>query len=340
MSIQFSERPDLPFAIRQALQDPYYSDGLEEHFDLLPDDVRKRYKSCHLSVTTLPRSPRQRILFNRHSNKIVLDPLSGFWKLFGHVVHTIMEKYPQVGDLIEERLGFEVDGCYVHGAADLYSFSTETLQDYKITKANSMLYGLKFEYEAQLNVLAYIFRHHGFIVKNLQNVFLFRDWDPRMIKEGSLYPKEQIQVVNIPMWDDAKTLAYIKERVRLHISNDNVADDSLPHCTDQELWRKPERYAIHKIDPKTGHKALSTTGDGKLMRAKATVDSVAEAHAWMDHPKNMFDAKQKPIQYEYVVKPAVATRCNWCEIKEFCSQYRAEQKLIEADNEDSPPELP
>ena len=336
--IQYSERPDLPHAIRMALADPYYSDGLEEHFDLLPDGDRELYKSCHLSVTTLPRSPRQRILYNRHSEKVVLDPLSGFWKLFGHVIHTILEKYPEPGDMVEQRLGVLVDGCYVHGAADLYKPHDCLLQDYKITKANSMLYGTKHEYEAQLNVLAYIFRQHGHKVDILQNIFLFRDWDPRMIKEGSLYPREQIQVVNIPMWDDTKTITYIKARVNAHISNNHVADDILPNCSDQELWRRGPQYKIHKVDPKTGQLALSTTGDGKLMRPKHTADSMTEANKWMDDIANCVDGKGKRLMYDVVVKPAVATRCNWCEVREFCNQFIEEKRKMEP--EDSAPELP
>ena len=51
---KYIDRPDLPGPILTALLDPYYQEGLNEHFESLPDKIKKKVNGCpHFSVTTL-----------------------------------------------------------------------------------------------------------------------------------------------------------------------------------------------------------------------------------------------------------------------------------------------
>lgn len=346
MAVRYIKRPDLPKPILDALMDPYYEEGLAEHFEQVPDKVKevlKKNNHRHYSVTTLPRSPRQRQLFARHSDKVLLDPLhSGFWRMFGHTVHEILQKYPQKGDLVEVRLGqfveVEVNGIlytvYVHGQLDRYEGRRSVVQDWKITRALAMLHADKKEYHAQLNMNSWLARKDGYRVKGMENVYLFRDWMPRLVKDDPAdpYPKEQIQVVPVPDWGDDMTLKYIKERIKVHIEAESKEDDELPECTDQERWKGLPTYRVYKMD-KEGN---------RQKRAKHVTASKLEAGDWTDEemqreklallaknaelrkPKAEEEVLAKLPSFETVMFPARSVRCEFCEIASFCGQRKAE----------------
>jgi hypothetical protein len=338
MSVRYSSRPDLPQIILRALEDPYYEEGLNEHWEQIPEALRAKYQKNNFSVTTLPRSPRQRELFARHSHRIVVDPLSGFWKMFGHTIHSWLENYGEKGDMIEARLGMEVvvgvgvfkTPVYLHGAADRYAPKLEKIEDYKITSAMTMRYGVKEEYEAQLNVLAYIWRKNGHKVSKISNIFIFRDWSARNVKEDPdhWYPKEQILEVEITMWSDAVVEKYILARITAHLRAKKLKDDELPFCTDAERWVRDSLFKVFKFDKKKNEWQV---------KAKFMGESRAEAEAWMKNPDNAFDRLKgpdkkntplpdptAPFTYEIrELKPKPA-RCEYCEIAAFCNQRQAE----------------
>lgn len=320
---KYVDRPDIPEPLLNALRDPYYEEGLNEHFEQIPESIRKQFK-WHFSTTTLPRSPRQRILNYRHIGKVIVDPLTGFWRLLGHITHVILEKHAAKGDIVEQRLGRVTEvtlsngkkvKVYIHGQLDRYKPKSGVLQDWKMSKAESMLYEDKVEYHAQLNILAWIGRGNGLKYKKLQNVYLFRNHDKRNYKEGGLYPAEVCQVVDVPMWADDKIEKYIHDRARAHIEYNDVDDDELPHCTDSERWKGIPLYKIYKIDPKTGERQL---------KAKNKDYSKKYLEEWAKEPENAKDAKGNEIKYEILEIPAKPVRCMFCEISGFCGQRKAE----------------
>lgn len=350
MAVQYSERTDLPDALLKALKDDSYSDGLEDHFDQLPPEIRKRFK-YQLSTTTLARSPRQRLLFNRHSSKLTVDPLSEIWRMFGRVIHFILEHYGNKADMLEKRFGIIVPvlvrgkriEVYVHGASDRTVVHGDGLvQDYKVTKAESMLYGEKEDHHAQLNVLSYILKKNGFKISKLQNIFLFRNWEERNVKDGSLYPKECVITSEVPMWSDAKTLKYITDRVIVHISAEKLDDYDLPDCTDKERWVLPPTYKVYKM---TTEKVKDDSEEGfhlvekPQMKSKFKSPSRLEAEAWTETDENSFERLKekgrntaepdptKPIKWFIKELRSKPTRCFFCEIFQFCNQRQAELKL-------------
>lgn len=353
-SVEQDGKPALPGAILRALLDPSYEENLGEYFDLIPDRIRRVFKTRY-SVTTLPRAPRQRVLFVRHSDKIVVDPLANFWKMFGKVKHAILEMFKQPWEITEERLGIILtkdgiylptdeelrlrknSGIYVHGQADLYDPRIAKLADWKVTKAESMLYGEKYEYHAQVNILNFIWRKHGRPVNRIENSFIFRNWDARNIKDGSTYPKEPVLTVEVPMWSDEKCEAYIRTRVKLHEDSNKVEDDKLAFCTDQERWKGQPRYRVLKIDPKTGEQQT---------KAKFKCDSKIEAQDWCDLDENHYgrlkiggkvsDQIDRANVIKYVIQevPAKPSRCGFCDVLPFCGQRQAELKLEFAEEEE------
>lgn len=328
---KYIDRPDLPGPILTALLDPYYQEGLNEHFESLPDKIKKKVDGCpHFSVTTLARPARQRVLHNRHHDKVLLDPLKdGFWRMFGHVIHAILEKSADADHLVEERLGCFVEvkvmgkkkRVYLHGQADLYDFRLKRIQDYKISKAEALYYENKDEYVFQLNALAYIFRQNGHPVENLQNVYLLRNYDARRYVEGGKYPAEQVVVVDIPVWDSERIKRAIIERIHKHLTCEILKDEELPPCSPQERWESPTLYKAYKMDKGEPQK-----------RAKITSESRMEVEDFIRD--NSTDAKGKPVNYSVKEVAGEGVRCRFCDIAEFCEQRKTElARLAEAGDE-------
>jgi hypothetical protein len=359
----------IPGPLAEALVDPYYSEGLDEHFLTLPKDVQETWKDAHFSATTLPRSPRQRVLIHRHSHKVIMDPLTEFWKMFGHVVHSILEKHGKKlpGELIEKRIGrvfrdipvelrtksggtvTEYRDVYVHAQLDRYTpnraYTKGRVQDWKLTKAESQLYDDKFENHAQLNVIGYLARLEGMPVTDLENVYLFRNWDARMVREGSKYPEEQFKIVKVPIWSDEKCEKYIRDRAKVHLQAEALKDEELPHCTDAERWKGQPWYRIVKLDHKTGEPQQKAKAKAdSMIEAQDKIDALVEeeqrklidANNKLAKPKDESEVLKKTPTFIIQERPAKAVRCGFCEIWQFCNQRQDELKLEEPDGDESP----
>lgn len=335
---KYTDRHDLPGPLLRALQDPYYVEGLNDHFDQFPEELRRKYRENNFSATTLPRSPRQKALNDRHSHRVLLDPLANFWKMMGHVIHSILEKHGDEGAIIEQRLGVELTigrgygakVVYVHGQVDEYNPRTATIRDWKITSAMSMAHPTRREYEAQLNILAHLFRINGFPVEAVENTYLFKDWSSKNVRDDPdhWYPKEQVLTRSVNLWTEEAIESYIIERVSLHMQAKRLADSDLPLCTDEERWMRNPRYKAYKFDPKKGERQV---------KAKFMTESLEEMNAWLSHPDNAFERAKgpdkkntdlpdlmKPIKYEVLEQRAKPARCEFCEIAAFCNQRQSE----------------
>lgn len=322
MPVQYIPRPEIPAPILKALQDQSdYNNGVEDHFASIPEEIRGKFTHS-FSVTTLPRAVRQRTLFSRHSHRVWVDPLSELYKLNGKVIHTILEKYAEPGDIVETRLGTLVDlgelgNVWIHGQGDRYVPSERLLQDYKHTSVWSVIRGISSGYVAQLNILRWLWSlHSSEPIEKMEDVFIFKDWRASDVGRISNYPAEPVLKVEAPMWSLDEIMKYVRERASAHIVADKTGDDELPLCSDEERWMEKSVYKVFKIEPKTG----------ELQKvAKHNSSTQEEAEAWaQEHPT---DAKGKEIQYKVVERKGQPKFCAYCTICEFCSQFLSEQSV-------------
>lgn len=339
MGVNYVNESDIPESIFRALTDPYYSEGLEAFFDKIPEKVLDECEDRHYSVTQLSKSARQIELLRRHSDKITQDALKAWWKMFGHVVHSILENYPEEGQLTEQRVWTTVQTeeglVLLHGQADTIHPKKGLVQDYKVTSALSMVYGAKESYHAQLNVLGWILSgthgrydpandeifidEPGFAVEELENIFMFRHLEKHKIKHDDptdLYPKKEVLTDSVEVWDDEKVTSYITDRLEALVPAVSMSDNNLPFCTKEERWERETVYKVYKLDPKTGKRQ-------KISKKNSEVRM--ECEDWIaEHPA---DAKGKPINYEIVEVPGEPILCDgYCDIAAFCNQRQEELK--------------
>jgi hypothetical protein len=281
----------LPETITNVLARPQYSKG-----------------KANLSVTELMSSPRIVQLKRKHWEELTEDASDMVWSLFGTAIHNILEHGKDEHHIVEERVFTVVNGFTISGAIDLQEVYEDgiVLSDYKTTSVYAVM-NQKIDWEYQLNCYAYLVRKaKGVTVKKLQIVAIVRDWARRdTSREG--YPQAPIVVINIPLWSVERQDDYIKQRIHLQESAffDIEVGSDIAECTSEEMWEKPEYFAVKK--------------DGGV-RAKSVHEKLEDAE------RALAQASEKAKKGETFLiehRPGARTRCEgFCQVAAFCSQHK------------------
>lgn len=197
------------------------------------------HQGADYSASMLANSPRQVWLRKRHEAEATQDVAELMWAAFGTAFHTLMQGGTGENQLAEQYMVEEVLGVKLSGIADLYDGDRCALWDFKTTSAWTLIYhSHDADWAKQLNTYAWMYRRHGFEVKELRILAALRDWMPSKAAADGNYPQAQAVVVNVDLWPEEKADAYIKERIALHESHKATPDDHLPSCTDEERWAR------------------------------------------------------------------------------------------------------
>ncbi|GAG79678.1 unnamed protein product, partial [marine sediment metagenome] len=176
-----------------------------------------------------------------------------------------------------------------------------TLDDYKFTSVWTVIFGLKTDWEQQLNCYKPFYEYAGFPVKELRVHILGRDWSRTKALQNHNYPKCEITTMPVPMWDNDKIKDFVYERVLLHQACEKLSDNDLPLCTPDERWEKPTKYAIIKEGRKSAVRVL---------------DTLENANQYINE-KNLDD------KHSIVLREGESTRCEfYCHLRDYCSQYK------------------
>jgi len=255
---------------------------------------------ANISVTSLWKAPRIRVLEEQHVDQLERDVVDSLWSILGKGVHAVLcdlDKDPEA--ITEKRLYTEILGWKLSGQFDRYLPSSGTLQDYKVTSAWSMLNdSRKEEWENQLNTYAHLLREIDCSVNKIEVIVVLRDWSQAEALRNQNYPQQPIASIPIQLWTPLEALEKITARVKLQ----QESKESLPLCTETDQWAQPAKWAIMK----TGGK-----------RAVKLYESHAEALVHL--------AENKDPKLSIVERKGTKTRCErYCAVKNFCNQYRTE----------------
>ena len=269
----------------------------------LNTDTYKR-GTARFTTTGLLHPPRISVLQKKHWEQLEGDCADRLWAFMGQTKHSILEDAAKAKPdrfIFEQRYYSTVDGQTISGQIDLYDKSDKILYDYK----ECSLYKIKLsdfdDWTKQANINAFHCANNGLEVKQVIYIAFMRDWKMRDAKRDQSLPQFAIKPIELELWPKDKTVAFIRERMNLHID----AEKNLPECTEDERWAKPTKFAIMKVGNKKAVKVYEQ-------------QALAEAHM------RTLDAKHS-IQ----IRPGENTRCNdYCPVSDFCEQYK---KLI-ADN--------
>ena len=153
----------------------------------------------------------------------------------------------------------------------------------------------KYQWIAQLNVYAHLYRLTGFPVTSLKIHAILRDWMKSRAWREPDYPQIPFITVDIPVWPEKKVQEYIDSRLRLHFECEPEK------CTEEERWTRKTTYAVKKKGQK---------------RAKRVLDTYEEAIEWMGGEKGMLIEERLGED----------VRCNsFCSVKDFCPHMKGEK---------------
>lgn len=282
--MQLTNHHNLPETIINVIKRPTYTKG-----------------KSNLSMTELLNSPRIVQLKRKHWDDLTEDAAGMVWSLFGTALHNILEHGKDDHHIVEERVFAEIDGMTISGAIDLQEVEEDgiILSDYKTTSAWAVQ-NEKQDWHNQLNGYAFLVeKAKQRKVKKLQIVAIIRDWSSREAKQKDSYPQAPIVVIDIPLWSFEDREQYIRSRIHVHTEaffEDETGGEIAP-CTDEEMWAKPEKFAVMK--------------EGGV-RAKSVHDTRQEAEIALPS-KGYF------IQH----RPGERTRCDsFCQVSAFCTQHQ------------------
>lgn len=252
-----------------------------------------------ISVTRLIDSPYRRKLYLKNYDKLVEDVSDRVWALLGQAVHHILERGAEGSHVIkEERMVYEYGGLKVTGQLDTFNTQTGVLSDYKVTSTYKLTSANQpNDWIRQLNILAQLLRDNFWDVKKVQIVAILRDWSSTEAMRNPAYPQSMVQVLDMPLWSEEDTLAYIQERVALH--KQVMEGEDIP-CTDEERWMEPTSWALMKVG---GKKAI------KVYRSQDEVPLELNDGQYIEERKGSDRRCEK-----------------WCEVAKFCKYYQEGQK--------------
>jgi len=278
----------------------------------LPDPVAAvltvdRYSKgeSHCSVTELLQGPKIRILRKHGMQEDVIDRL---WSSLGTAWHQYAEEALEgFSDyIVEERYYHTINGWVVSGQVDIQApLDNETwrIYDWKVTTESKIERGVASEWEAQLNLYAYLIRQTtGRIISEAKVIAIVRDHKRNVFVKDQSGP---VRIMDIRLWPFEQQEEYVQQRVKLHQQAEeaHAFGEPLPDCTEQEQWRMPDKFAVMK--------------EGGT-RAVKVFDTQEEA-------------EQKLVQIEngwIEVRSGIARKCegNYCGVASKCEQRAKEIK--------------
>lgn len=264
-----------------------------------------------ISVTSLIGPPLIRQLKIKHWDELEEDASERLWALLGKAMDKVLTEYAPKTWITQLKLEYSTNGITVVGVIDYLILAEKLVGDWKATSVWSYLLGGKIEWEKQLNCYDYLLTYSSINACKLEVNRFLRDHMASKALQNSDYPRIPFISLKIPQWPWDKQVSYVRERVRLHLSEPT-------ECTAEEKWEKPTTYAVMKKGRRSALRVL---------------DELAQAKTWcIDNKHGTFSATEKGAiklnaGIEIVERPGECTRClSYCPVRPVCPHniYREE----------------
>ena len=271
----------------------------------LSRDAHEMGKS-HYSITQLLKSPRMLQLSRRHEGEVKRDAVDMWNSFIGTCVHGgIHEKIENNPDyIVEQRLEMQWGDKTIGGTPDVVDKPDKTVYDHKTMQTSAFGLEAKADYEAQLNIYAYMLEKNGVPIDNLFINAIYLDWRVAAAKsaEPGKYPDAPVRLVPVKKWSKEVTEAFIEARVALHSAAELLEDHELPECSAEECWESPQKLAIYR------------PGGLRALKLCANYREVDDWLVWKKIPRR---------EVNIVDRPRTRRRCEmYCDSAPFCNQYR------------------
>jgi len=265
------------------------------------------YDENTISATTLMQPPRAYALKKQNWDRLEIDIEDLIASRYGTAIHDSVEKVGLTGCKQEERLRKAVKNKIVTGKFDILKEISDKrwqLIDVKSTSVWSFIYGSKDEeYRKQLSIYRWLaIQNHYDVIQKGKVWMIFTDWSSAKAKQDPKYPQTRIEIKEIELWTDDKTLKYIGDRIGLLEGALKQEQGQMPRCTDEELWASEDSWAIMKKGAKRAFKVHKSEAEAKAQLEGTNGNSMSK-------------------DYEIVLRKGKVARCKYCAARKFCNQY-------------------
>ena len=269
-------------------------------FDWLVQDDYDHHPGT-LSATTLLKPARAVALARLHSEELVMDAADLVAVRYGTALHQSFERIA-IDGIQERRFAAEFEGQTITGKPDLVIDGK--IIDIKSTSTWKWIFGEFDDYILQLSVYRWLLAENGeHPGQEAEICFLFTDWSKSRAKREKDYPQSRVAVRSVELLSLDDTEIWMRERIGAF----SAAEQSISSvkCTDKDLWKDPDKYALMK------------EGNKRAVKVYSDPDQAREA---MSDPKHYVE-----------VRPSKAKRCGYCIARPFCGQYK---QMLEKDEVD------
>jgi len=279
---------------------------------------------AHYSVTELLRSPRTVQLQHRYREEIAALPfdhdkiLKNKASFKGTAIHNHFEKClyqfmnqnRQKGYIIERRIWDRICDRKISGKFDC--FLNGAMYDFKTCSIWKAIFPDHTEWEQQLNLYAYLMHTCGVEVTILFILAWYMDWDKEKLWKDPAYPRDDIDLIHIEnLWTPKTQQEFLHDRIEAQKKNEPLSDEDLDPCTPEEMWSKPDVFAVMR------------PGQKRAVCAK-DMFSQAKAEGWIAN------SKQKDKDTFYIQhRPGGRTKCEeYCHVAPWCNIHQEYLKTV------------
>lgn len=148
------------------------------------------------------------------------------------------------------------------------------------------------------NIQALILRSNGYDVESIKCIMIFKDWTRSKSLITKDYPSKQIEVMSLPVRDNAKVSSFVKARAAQHL---RLSFGDIAECSPSDRWAEADQYVVVR------------KGKSRVEKRSLTYD---EAVTWLAMNRDRYyDAEVKTM-------PGKSRRCeSYCPVRDFCKQW-------------------
>lgn len=268
------------------------------------------------SVTTLLRPPQMVQLEKRYGERVQRSVESLISAFIGTGVHDLFErqlKYKAVLEpkyLVERTIMDKIQDRIITGRFDVL-WNKQHLYDFKTCKTWKKVFDPGMvEWHEQLNVYAHLLRNRGLEIDSLTVIAMYLDWVRMKAIRDREYPQSPVIEYKLTLWPDEVAGKFLRDRIDLMKTNEDIRDEDLPACSDEERWMRHEGTKLPFV--------FAVMSRPDAARALRVCETLEEAREVASNSKSC-QAGLSFIEKRY----AVAKRCeDWCTINQYCFQYR------------------
>ena len=219
---------------------------------------RHNEKGC-FSATTLLKGACATILTDRHFDEIEVDVADCVWQIWGTAVHKIFED-SGIDGLKEEKFEVSVSNSKVTGRVDLFDEANGILYDWKTASTYKVSFNDFSDWKKQGLIYAWLMKQNGIEVKKCRFIALLKDHSKSKAKTDASYPQMPVYNYEFDVTENdlAEIETFIKSKVAELEALENIPDEKLTPCTEEERWQSPAKFAIMRTGRKTAIKLFDS----------------------------------------------------------------------------------